>query len=259
MLVALASQTQPLASTGNFLLGVVYFALFIYQFNVSNQINGLEEDKIDKPDRPIACGLVSLEEAQLRYVSLVSAYLILGSALNVFWWTILWVIVTYLHNTKGWDKNWFTKNVVAMSLGIFSQLGAAWCIIAPLTATVSTWIIAVGLWIGFTSAIQDFRDQEGDQLSDRKTLPLLVGDSNARKIMMAIYAIVMLPLIAVFISLSASILPIVTYIICTIIAVWHIAIIVRLWKFRTPDADKTTYNSLCLLYCTLLLASFFIL
>ncbi|MFK7797411.1 MAG: UbiA family prenyltransferase [Aureispira sp.] len=255
MLVSLSTLSQPLAYISNFLLGLVYFALFIYQFTVSNQIHGLEEDKIDKPDRPIPSGLVSLDEANVRYVVLVLAYLTLGTLLNVFWWTILWVLVTYFHNVQGWDKKWATKNILAMGLGVLSMLGAAWCIIGNLTITSYTWIIAIALWIGFTSAIQDFRDQEGDALNGRKTLPLLVGDVKARKIMIAIYAVVMVFIINVFIFLSTS-APVITYAICALLAIWHIVMMVRLWKLRTPAADKTTYNALCLLYCVLLLSSF---
>ena len=256
MFVALNAQAQPLAKISNFLLGVVYFALYIYQFNVSNQIYGIEEDKIDKPDRPIPSGLVSLEEAYARYAILAASYLLLGTLLNVFWWSLLWVLVTYFHNAQGWDKQWATKNVLAMGLGTFSQLGAAWCIIGPLTMTSYTWVLAVALWIGFTSSTQDFRDQEGDSLNGRRTLPIIVGDSNSRKIMIAIYGVAMLAIVPLFAFLAANTFSIITYAICAIIAVWHIVIMVRLWKFRTPAADRKTYNALCLLYCVLLLSSF---
>ncbi|KAF8120602.1 hypothetical protein K438DRAFT_1794455 [Mycena galopus ATCC 62051] len=37
---------------------LAYFLLYIYTFNLANQINGLDEDRVNKPDRPICSGRV---------------------------------------------------------------------------------------------------------------------------------------------------------------------------------------------------------
>lgn len=245
-----------LAKLDNFLLGIVYFALFIYQFDISNQIHGVEADKLDKPDRPIVSGLVSLEGASMRYNMLVVAYLTLGVLLNVFWWTLLWVVVTYFHNAQKGDANWFTKNVLCMGFGAFAQLGAAWCIIAPLTTTAYCWVIVVSVWLGITMPLQDFSDQAGDKASNRKTLPLLVGDSTARKIVIGIWAIAMLLVTTTLMFVSADSLLNISYILATIFIIGHLVIMTRLWIYRTPKQDKLTYNLQVILYCIILFSSF---
>lgn len=256
MSIPLSTLEYSPANFSNFLLGIVYFAFFIYQFDISNQINGVEADKIDKPDRPIVSGLVSLEGANMRYIALIFAYLTLSIFLNVFWWTLLWVIVTYFHNAQKWDRHWFTKNILAMGLGSFSQLGAAWCIIAPLTTTAYCWIIVVSVWLGVTIPLQDFSDQEGDKASNRKTLPLLVGDLKARKIMIAIWTLAMLSTTAVFMFLSMGSFFYMSYVFGALFIVGHLIIMARLWKYRTPKEDKLTYNLQTILYCIILLSSF---
>jgi 4-hydroxybenzoate polyprenyltransferase len=41
--------------------------LVLYTFTISNQINGIEEDRIDKPDRPIVSGRVGFQGTYARY------------------------------------------------------------------------------------------------------------------------------------------------------------------------------------------------
>ncbi|KAJ8454853.1 hypothetical protein ONZ45_g19145 [Pleurotus djamor] len=43
---------------------IPWVSAFIYFFNLSNQITGIEEDRINKPDRPIVTGKVSIEGAK---------------------------------------------------------------------------------------------------------------------------------------------------------------------------------------------------
>ena len=255
MLVALYTQVPTLPKLGSFLGGILYLTLYLYQFNVSNQIHGLEEDRINKPDRPLVSGLISLEEASIRYMVLVFLYLALSILLQVFWWTVLWVIATYLHNARGWHQHWFTKNIIIMSVGTFVQLGASWCIMAPLSATTFAWIAAVSLWGGTVILIQDFRDQEGDQLLNRKTLPLSFGDANARKIIMVVWTMILLYIIGVFLFLSIDAFLTTSYLFCLLFIFGHLAIMLRLWKYRTPEEDKLTYNLLGALYCVLLISS----
>ncbi len=41
---------------------------FIYRFNVANDINGVIEDKINKPEIAIPSSIVSMREAWIHYV-----------------------------------------------------------------------------------------------------------------------------------------------------------------------------------------------
>ena len=54
-------------------------------FNLSNQYTGAEEDKINKPDRPIPSGLVTVEGARFRWYIVTVLYLIVGLAIGNVW------------------------------------------------------------------------------------------------------------------------------------------------------------------------------
>lgn len=258
MLAALLStKSVNLQSLGYFGLGICYFVFYIYPFDISNQLDAVEEDKINKPFRPLAAGLVDAEGAYFRYYLGSLIYLLLGAFLGVFYWSVLWVVVTYFLNFKGLDQNWITKNFVCMGLGTAAQLGPAWQIICPMNSSAIIWISLISFWVGLTSCTQDFRDVVGDRKTSRKTLPILVGDQNARLITMSFWLIMMISVAVVYFYLKQGLFWLDLALILPALAT-HLYIIYRLWFLRTPKADGKTYLTQCLLYCYLLFLSIYI-
>lgn len=258
MLVALFSAASVnLQSLAYFGLGLCYFIFYIYPFDISNQLEAIEEDKLNKPFRPLPSGLINEQGAYFRYYLGTAVYLILGAFLGVFYWSVLWVIVTYMLNLRGWDKNWITKNFVSMGLGTAAQLGAAWQIIGPFSSSAIIWISLISFWVALTSCTQDFRDVEGDRKTGRKTLPILVGDQNARIITMSFWAIMSLSVGIVYFQLQEGLFWLDLALILPALAT-HLYIMYRLWFLRSPKADGKTYLIQCLLYCYLLLLSVYI-
>jgi 4-hydroxybenzoate polyprenyltransferase len=47
---------DPIFAILNCTYSFIYFVLFLYTFTLSNQVIGVEEDKINKPQRPIPAG-----------------------------------------------------------------------------------------------------------------------------------------------------------------------------------------------------------
>jgi len=258
MLVALFSASSVnLQSLGYFGLGLCYFIFYIYPFDISNQLEAIEEDKINKPFRPLPSGMIDERAAYFRYYLGTAIYLALGAFLGVFYWSILWVTVTYFLNFGGLDKNWITKNFVSMGLGTAAQLGAAWQIIGPLSPSAIIWISLISFWVGLTSCTQDFRDVVGDRKTGRKTLPIVAGDQNARIITIVFWAIMSVSVAVVYFHLQQGLFWLDLALILPALAC-HFYIIYRLWFLRTPKADSKTYLTQCLLYCYLLLLSVYI-
>ncbi|CAK5261848.1 unnamed protein product [Mycena citricolor] len=156
---------------------VVYFLLFIYAFDLANQINGVAEDKINKPDRPIASGLSSLKGAYMRWHVTNAILLFLGAAWGVLPWAALWIIVTIYTSFYGGDKHWATKNLVFMSVGSFCVLQSAWGLGAPIGPQTLRWDLILSGAFGIVASIQDMRDAEGDRIAGRRTLPIILGNS----------------------------------------------------------------------------------
>jgi len=89
------------------LLGV---ALFIYQFDLSNQITGVEEDRINKPTRPIPSQIISVDQAQRRWYSVSGGYIIFGWFYGILQYTLTWQLLSFVNNYLNFSKNWIWKN-----------------------------------------------------------------------------------------------------------------------------------------------------
>ncbi|MEL6943689.1 MAG: UbiA family prenyltransferase [Bacteroidota bacterium] len=253
-------HTWDVRTICNLLLGVFYFTLYIYPFNILNQLYGIEEDKIDKPDRPLVQGLVSINEGFFRYRLLTLGFILLGFFLGVGLWSCLWVFIVYQYNANGWDKHWFTKNVICMGLGTFAQLGAAWAIIHHHTFESYLVISTVAIWVSFTACTQDFRDILGDEQTDRKTLPIAFGSNLSRILMGGIWIILALIIGYTYLLYEGSYQNRVYVLIAaSILIIVHLSIGVRLIAFRKTMDDRITYLMYSYLYGLMLLSSALIL
>ncbi|KAJ6460135.1 UbiA prenyltransferase family-domain-containing protein [Mycena vitilis] len=163
-----------------------YFLLYIYSFDIANQINGLAEDRINKPDRPLSSGRVSLHGAYTRWYITTAAYLLVSIAWGVLPWGALWVAITVYTSFYGGDKHWFTKNLVFMSIGSLCLLHASWGLVAPVTSDEWRWAVTLSGVFGVVANIQDMRDVDGDRASGRRTLPIVLGETKFRRIMAAV-------------------------------------------------------------------------
>ncbi|KAJ7628864.1 UbiA prenyltransferase family-domain-containing protein [Roridomyces roridus] len=188
---ALCSHPSP---SIEFVLGalgrsLVYFILYLYVFNIANQITGLDEDRINKPDRPLPAGLLSLRGAYIRLFLLAAAYIYVSVAWGVLPWTFLWLFVAAAVTFGRYDRYWFTKNIVFIGAGTFAQLQAGWALAAPLTQRETHWVLVLSIALGITINLQDLRDVRGDAATQRRTMPVVLGESRFRWVMALITAV----------------------------------------------------------------------
>ncbi|KAF9068321.1 hypothetical protein BDP27DRAFT_1327449 [Rhodocollybia butyracea] len=144
----------------SYLFLILWLTLYIYWFNLSNQITGVEEDRINKPDRPIPARKVTIPALWPE--------------------TVCWVLMVALLCGTPLGKHWFFKNFVAMTISTWALLGASWKAIAPLTTRAEHFNLAISCWAGLLISISDLRDIRGDAAIGRRTLPLVVGTSEFR-------------------------------------------------------------------------------
>ncbi|KAJ7628887.1 UbiA prenyltransferase family-domain-containing protein, partial [Roridomyces roridus] len=188
---ALCSQHSP---SVEFVLGalgrsLVYFILYQYVFNIANQITGLDEDRINKPDRPLSSGLLSLRGAYIRLFLVAAAYIYVSVAWGVLLWTFLWLFVAASVTFGGYDRYWFTKNIVFIGVGTLCLLQAGWAFAAPLTQRETQWGLVLSVALGITINLQDLRDVRGDAATQRRTMPIVLGESRFRWVMALITAV----------------------------------------------------------------------
>ncbi|KAJ6522250.1 UbiA prenyltransferase family, partial [Mycena capillaripes] len=176
---ALRSLNPTLATSQmvyNLVCSFCYFLLYIYSFDIANQINGVAEDSVNKPDRPLSSGRVSMHGAYIRWYITTVAYLLVSAAWGVLPWGALWVVITVYTSFYGGDKHWFTKNLVFMSVGSLCLLHASWGLVAPLTSSEWRWAVTFSAVFGVVANVQDMRDVVGDRVAGRRTLPIVLGD-----------------------------------------------------------------------------------
>lgn len=229
--------------------GIVYFLLYIVPFCVSNQIVGVEEDRINKPHRPLVKEVVSLQGAKVRWVVSMVLFTLFGWWFGVLEWALLWQVCIILHNLGGGCKHWIAKNFF-MGVGTVALLAAAWQLVMPITPVAWRWIIVVAsVWL-MLAAVQDLRDIEGDRAIGRNTFPIAFGETASRLVL----------------SLGFALLPLVTHIIlmepignswnahlCDIaLAVISLTIAARIVFYRSIRADRQTYMLFTYWFCSVL-------
>lgn len=172
----------------NYALVSTWLSLFIYSFNLSTQCCSIEEDRLNKPDRPLPSGRISLEGARKRCL-VVYAFLFTLVAYKpcIIVETFCEVVMTAFlcRASPQIGGHWFIKNTVSMILMNWPLLSVPWKLMVqpqPDIFAIESHTVALCLWVGLVAYAQDFRDQEGDKATGRMTQPLVFGDSGARYI-----------------------------------------------------------------------------
>lgn len=238
------------------LKGLVYFSLYIFTFCLSNQLSGVEEDRINKPDRPLVRHLITYKGGRIRWAVSMLLYAAIGGWFGVLGWTFLWQIVTILHNRFGWAKHWFTKNL-AMFLGTLAQLAAAWELTLPLNMVGWRWVFTISLGVFFLVGLQDLRDVAGDKKGDRKTLPIVYGMKPVR-IALAVGFTVQV-MVVHFLLIAPAGLSVLHWLCDVILGLGSLCIAYRILHYHTPNADHNTYMLYNYWYCLALACAFVLL
>ncbi|KAE8420829.1 UbiA prenyltransferase family-domain-containing protein [Aspergillus pseudocaelatus] len=153
---------------------------FSYTFDIANQTFSVEEDTINKPNRPIPSGRLSINGAYTRWLlSWVISLAVIGltvslqAALVLLQWE-MWVSLFYV-----WPKfqNWVARNLFT-AVGATIQLRLLDTVLVkaiPSFRADSSLMWLLFTWLAWTIHVQEFHDTEGDQRVGRQTLPLIVG------------------------------------------------------------------------------------
>lgn len=181
--VLITGSSPPLVSILiNVLKSVLWLYLEVLIIGLSNQRlpSAVLEDKENNPWRNIPAGRMTSE--QYRRLLLVVIPLALGVAwyLNVVSETATLIILNYMYNDmEGADEHFVIRNLFNV-LGYYHfEIGAlriAYGSQAALNTTAYIWLVIIGAVMFSTIAVQDLKDQKGDKLRGRKTLPLVLGD-----------------------------------------------------------------------------------
>ncbi|WP_314174817.1 UbiA family prenyltransferase [Streptomyces winkii] len=214
-----------------------YFWLFIYGSSLINQITGVEEDRLNKPFRPLVTGDSSMRGAKRRLAAVHVLFPALGLVLGVVEWALLWQLLFMLHYAWGGHRHWLAKNLL-IALGVVSQLAAAWQMVMPIEPAVWHWILTMAAMTFMIIGVQDLRDVEGDRTLDRRTMPIALGDLPCR-IYCCVSFVVLLP-VTHFVMVAPAGFHWWTVAVDVVLAGLSVLLAARVLLLRTPAQDHRT-------------------
>ncbi|KAG2136972.1 UbiA prenyltransferase family [Suillus bovinus] len=160
----------------NRLLGlIIWMWLHLLKHNIYNQMLDPEEDRRNKPHRPIAAGRITVQNAAYVCWLLLPVCLILSATYGTkaLACSACLEALSIWYNDFGGDKTWLSKNLLTaiaytiFELGTTTVLGSS---VNNIYACAAAFNFAV---FATTLHAQDFKDEEGDQLTGRCTLVTL--------------------------------------------------------------------------------------
>ncbi|GJJ06924.1 hypothetical protein Clacol_001120 [Clathrus columnatus] len=173
-----AATTAPVTDLSSFFQSIFWTWLHLFQFTLANQSLGYEEDMVNKPDRPIPSGRVTVEQARfLRWLSVIPCFFISAYySPTIFRVSVAFAILTYLYNEMALSANWFTRNVLN-GFGVAAFETGATLVAGrnsgSLDSTARLAVILGSSLFATTIHVQDFKDVFGDKKAGRRTLPMI--------------------------------------------------------------------------------------
>ncbi|MGH9309943.1 MAG: UbiA family prenyltransferase [Vicinamibacterales bacterium] len=194
------------------ILGVVMAAVLNAGSNVLNQICDLDIDRINKPQRPLPSGRLTVAGAWtftiLAYaVALALAWNVApGGRRECFWIVIAAAALTVIYSVPPFRTKRFgiwANLTIAIPRGVLLKV-AGWSAVKT-TAGVEPWFIGAifGLFLLGATTTKDFADMEGDRLGGCRTLPIVYG---VRRAAWLISPSFILPFVLISIGAFAGIL-----------------------------------------------------
>jgi geranylgeranylglycerol-phosphate geranylgeranyltransferase len=165
-------------------LGAVMAMVLNAANNALNQIYDLEIDRVNKPQRPLTSGRLSIRDAWIfTWVSYLAAWILAWFVApegrrECFWIVVIATVCTVIYScpplrTK--QRGIWANVTIAIPRGVLLKV-AGWSCVKSVWG-VEPWFIGAifGLFLLGASTTKDFADMEGDARGGCRTLPILYG------------------------------------------------------------------------------------
>jgi len=231
----LAGGLDPIS---NVLLAAISASLIMIGANVINDYYDIEIDKINKPDRPLAAGLITPKQALIFCFSVFVVALMCAAAINLdmfliaFFFSLLLILYSYrLKRTILWG-NLIVSITTAMAF-IYGG-GAVGNYHKTLFPAAFAFLFHLGREI-----LKDIQDIEGDKKNNAITFPIKYGMHNSFILILVNF------ILLIILTIIPYIFNIYThkYFIIICIGVYPVLIYVLIQAFNNPNPDRIGYLS----------------
>ncbi len=233
-------------------LASLFGFLYLYSFDITQQISSITEDMINKPTRPLVTGILSKRDAKIRCVIAHIAFFAFGVIFDILIYVIIWQVVILLY--KYFSKYWIYKNFF-ITVGTISMLAGSWRLIGELPQEI--WIMVIAANLFFIVTLQDLRDVKGDLTIGRKTFPIVYGIQKTRYYLVILYIVINPILNHFYFFVSNGDDPVVLLLEITLSSLCVYMGLRVLYK-KTREDDKLTYALLAIWYLIILFSANFV-
>lgn len=189
-------------------LGALMAAILNGASNAINQIFDVEVDRINKPERPLPSGRMTVREAWAVALFCFALAWSLALAINIvcFFLAVAASILTTIYSAPPLrvKRNGFWANItIAIPRGTLLCV-AGWSTVKSVGYLEPWWIGSIyGLYFLGAATTKDFSDIEGDRRTGCRTLPVIYG---VRKASYLIAPFFVLPFLLIHVGVGAGIL-----------------------------------------------------
>ncbi|KAI9147633.1 Digeranylgeranylglyceryl phosphate synthase [Paramyrothecium foliicola] len=194
ILSALASGADLTEGKAPLAINVLQRAPLVLLFNLANIViwdlsnqrdpESVEEDRINKPWRPIPAGRITSNQTRRVLLVALPLVLLLNYTLGVHVDALLLLTFSFYYNDLKASDEMCREAVIALCYTLTNKISFQIAIGADNAISYRGY-----LWVATISAValstmhtQDLKDQVGDKLRGRVTVPLVLGDAVARAI-----------------------------------------------------------------------------
>lgn len=170
-------------------LAAFWVWIHLLLFNTSNQTQpgALAEDAQNKPWRPLPANRISHASARRLFYATSILCIAFSYVAGGLVESIVLQALTFLYDDLALGDEWFVARSVINSMGYTNfSLGAIQVLLRGQDTSIvlsnkgCMWLALLTFTIFTTGHIMDLEDLEGDRVSGRRTIPVLVGEEGAR-------------------------------------------------------------------------------
>lgn len=158
--------------------------LLLLCINNQRKAEDIQEDRVNKAWRPLPSDRLTISQAEKLLWGAVPVIGLITLCTGGFPQYVLLTALNFWYNDGGGAHNPIFRNLInACGFVLYASAAIDIVATAPLstyTLTIFQWLAVIGGVVLTTIQIQDLRDQAGDSLRGRPTLPISIGDGNAR-------------------------------------------------------------------------------
>ena len=231
-------------------ISVILATLLVYCMagagNIINDVFDHEIDAVNKPDRPIPSGKISLKNARIYAAILDSIAILLGVIISCLIHNFVFLaiiiasaVIIYMYSRYFKAMPLIGNIVVGVMIGLCFVVGG----LILLCETEDWTILKISVYIGLLAAVanvarelvKDMEDVHGDELGGARTFPVLYGKKVSSVIVMILLAVAVTVCILLYASGLFNIAYLVIIIIPVVLCLYSAASLVAS-KFEPDEA-----------------------